>query len=315
MSPATGPHHVLLVPGFFGFTSFGDFAYWEHVRAVLAALGPPAGLDGERVVVRTVPTASLRLRAAALARAAHDVLDRHGGTLSIIGHSSGGLDARLLVTPDADLPTEVDVEAVARQVRSDHHRVGAAPGHAGGPLLQQPAGPANPEGPVGGHHLRRAGGPPAALGAAAALAAGGRRAHLRERRDAAAGRPAARLRAGPPPGAARVPGEPGVGPGPAPPAHAGRHGPLRRLHPRPPRRALRLRRDPRLAARAALLPAHRPLPVRAGQPRALPGAAPAGARRGLPLHRAGRGPAAGRAGPGLRRPHSARPPTTAWFPP
>jgi len=111
-------HHVLLVPGFFGFTGAGDFAYFGHVRDLLVDVGPGAGVDGEVRVVRTDPTATLRKRAARVAEAIAEVLDGPGGEVSIIGHSSGGLDARLVVSPDVSLPTEVDVERSARAVRS-----------------------------------------------------------------------------------------------------------------------------------------------------------------------------------------------------
>jgi hypothetical protein len=112
------PHHVLLIPGFFGFTTSGDFAYFGHVRDLIAEIGPPAGLDGEIRIVRTDPTASLSKRAARVAEAIGDLLDGPGGEVSLVGHSSGGLDARLAVTPKVSLPTDVDVERSARAVRA-----------------------------------------------------------------------------------------------------------------------------------------------------------------------------------------------------
>jgi triacylglycerol esterase/lipase EstA (alpha/beta hydrolase family) len=111
------PHHVLLIPGFFGFTGTRDFAYFGHVRDVLGECGPPAGLDGEIRLVRTDPTASLRKQAAHVAVAIADLLDGHGGEVSLVGHSSGGLDARLAVSPEVSLPAQVDVERCARAVR------------------------------------------------------------------------------------------------------------------------------------------------------------------------------------------------------
>jgi triacylglycerol lipase len=111
-----GPHHVLLVPGFFGFANLGDFAYFGHVREFLLERGRDAGIDGEVLVVTTVPTASLRKRAARLAETIAEVVDRAGGVVSIVGHSSGGLDARLVVTPDVHLPTDVAVERYAERV-------------------------------------------------------------------------------------------------------------------------------------------------------------------------------------------------------
>ncbi|HYG69221.1 MAG TPA: hypothetical protein VD838_16235 [Anaeromyxobacteraceae bacterium] len=113
-----GPHHVLLVPGFFGFANLGDFAYFGHVHDFLAERGRELGLDGEVAVVTTVPTASLRKRAALLAETIAALVDRTGGVVSIVGHSSGGLDARLVLTPDVHLPTELAVERCAERVCS-----------------------------------------------------------------------------------------------------------------------------------------------------------------------------------------------------
>ena len=77
------PHHVLLVPGFFGFTSRGDFTYFGHVRDLLVELGPRAGLDGEIRFVQTDPTASLRRRAARVVEAIGDLIDGPGGEVSL----------------------------------------------------------------------------------------------------------------------------------------------------------------------------------------------------------------------------------------
>jgi hypothetical protein len=111
-----GAHHVLLVPGFFGFATLGEFAYFAHVRDFLAEALPAAGVKGEVEVVHTIPTASLARRAAILADAVAPLAEK--GAVSLVGHSSGGLDARLLATPDAKLPTKADVERCARAVRA-----------------------------------------------------------------------------------------------------------------------------------------------------------------------------------------------------
>ena len=127
-------HHVLLVPGFFGFANLGDFAYFAHVQDFLLEHGPYFGIDGRILVAATEPTASLPRRAALLAEAISRVLDEAGGDVSIIGHSSGGLDARLLVTPGASLPTSVDVERCASSVRAV---VTVSTPHHGTPLAHQ----------------------------------------------------------------------------------------------------------------------------------------------------------------------------------
>ncbi len=111
-------HHVLLVPGFFGFANLGDFAYFGHVRDLLVEALPPLGVEGEVLVVRTVPTASLPKRAAILAEAVAKLLDKGDAAVSLVGHSSGGLDARLLASPGAALPTEADVGRCAAAVRN-----------------------------------------------------------------------------------------------------------------------------------------------------------------------------------------------------
>lgn len=128
---AKHPHHVLLVPGFFGFANLGDFAYFGHARDVLAAVGPLFGLDGDVRVVPTEPTATLPRRAALLCEALGRLLEEFPGTVSIVGHSSGGLDARLAVSPGVTLPTPADSERLASSVRSV---VTVATPHYGSPL-------------------------------------------------------------------------------------------------------------------------------------------------------------------------------------
>jgi triacylglycerol lipase len=128
-----GAHHVLLVPGFFGFATLGEFAYFAHVRDYLLEAGPRLGLRGQVEVVHTVPTASLRRRAAILVEAIARVLDASAGDadVSIVGHSSGGLDARLAVSPEVSLPTSADVERCASRVRAV---ISVAAPHAGTPV-------------------------------------------------------------------------------------------------------------------------------------------------------------------------------------
>jgi triacylglycerol lipase len=126
-----GAHHVLLVPGFFGFATLGEFAYFAHVRDFLVEALPKLGVRGEIEVVHTIPTASLQRRAALLAENAAKLLETKGGSLSLIGHSSGGLDARLFASPGTVLPTSVDVERLASNLRAI---VTVATPHFGTPL-------------------------------------------------------------------------------------------------------------------------------------------------------------------------------------
>src|SRR3990172_8925659 len=80
---------------------------------------------------RAAPPASLPRRAALLAESIAAVLQDSPGEVSLIGHSSGGLDARLLLTPGVSLPTSADVERCARSVRAV---VTIAAPHHGTPL-------------------------------------------------------------------------------------------------------------------------------------------------------------------------------------
>lgn len=106
--------HVLLVPGFFGFANLGDFTYFGHVRELLQEIGPEAGIDGEIRAVSTPPTASLPVRAARLVESIAELPE--GDRVALVGHSSGGLDARLAVTPHVELPTRADAERCAARV-------------------------------------------------------------------------------------------------------------------------------------------------------------------------------------------------------
>ncbi|WP_199589687.1 esterase/lipase family protein [Lujinxingia litoralis] len=112
-------HQVFLVAGFFGFSNLGGITYFHHVREALEDAFARAGHRVSVFSVPTLPTGSIRRRSAVLAEA----LARHAdtpGPIHLVGHSTGGLDTRLLVTQNVSLPvaSEIDVEALARRVRS-----------------------------------------------------------------------------------------------------------------------------------------------------------------------------------------------------
>jgi hypothetical protein len=102
---------VLLVPGFFGFGTFGregrpHIIYFDHVIKAMVAARPE--LSGRIHVHEPPPMGSLQSRVRSLQDA---VLLRLGGALvrgqtrgrgpriHLVGHSIGGLDARLLANP------------------------------------------------------------------------------------------------------------------------------------------------------------------------------------------------------------------------
>lgn len=136
-SPGSAPlaagqrHHVFLVPGFFGFANLGDLKYFAHVREVLAENFARHGVDAEIVPVRTWPTSSIRRRAQRLLQQVAEHAGHDDGPIHLIGHSSGGLDARLLVAQGSSLTTELPVEQLVARVRTV---VSVASPHYGTPL-------------------------------------------------------------------------------------------------------------------------------------------------------------------------------------
>ena len=124
-------HHIYLVPGFLGFANLGRIRYFGHVGRFLAERLGASGLEPHVHIVRTSPTASLPARAARVIEVIHATAERGGAPLHLIGHSSGGLDVRLLTAPGVALPTALDVERLAARVRTV---VTVATPHHGTPL-------------------------------------------------------------------------------------------------------------------------------------------------------------------------------------
>lgn len=90
-------HHVYLSPGMFGFGRLGSYNYFAHVERELTARFAAAGHELVTHVIEDLPTASIRRRASRLA----EVVARTsaGGMVHLLGHSTGGLDARLVASP------------------------------------------------------------------------------------------------------------------------------------------------------------------------------------------------------------------------
>ncbi|MEY2929544.1 MAG: hypothetical protein RL033_293 [Pseudomonadota bacterium] len=108
-------HHVLLVPGFFGFGSLGQISYFAGgIQQLLARSFERAGLQVQVTEVATLPTASIRVRAARVREALAAIAAAGDDHIHIIGHSTGGLDARLAIAPTASLPSRTKFEAFDR---------------------------------------------------------------------------------------------------------------------------------------------------------------------------------------------------------
>jgi triacylglycerol lipase len=123
-------HHVFLIPGFFGFVNFGRLVYFSHAREFLEDALAREGMSAEIHRVRLGPTSSLRVRAAQLLQFVRETAPEHA-PIHLIGHSTGGLDARLFASPGVVLDGGQDIESYARRVRSI---VAVATPHRGTPL-------------------------------------------------------------------------------------------------------------------------------------------------------------------------------------
>ena len=110
-------HHIYLSPGMFGFTRVASYDYFAHVDRALKARFRKAGEALETHVSDVPPTASVRRRAALLA----ELIARTSGDdgpIHLLGHSTGGLDARLVASPCAQLPTSTDATDWLPRLRS-----------------------------------------------------------------------------------------------------------------------------------------------------------------------------------------------------
>jgi hypothetical protein len=122
---------VFLVPGFFGFTSVGAVSYFEDVEQALGSALGRRGLEARIVRCATQPTASIPRRADALRRQVLDTGGLHARELHFIGHSTGGLDVRMLLTPGVRIAGGDSEERIARLTRA---AISVTTPHHGTPL-------------------------------------------------------------------------------------------------------------------------------------------------------------------------------------
>jgi hypothetical protein len=101
-------HRLYLSPGMFGFGKLATYDYFAHVQRALVKRFADAGERLEPHVVDVSPTASIRRRAVRLAELVSRTADDGAGKIHLFGHSTGGLDARLVSSPSARLPTAKD---------------------------------------------------------------------------------------------------------------------------------------------------------------------------------------------------------------
>ncbi|MEO6951559.1 MAG: hypothetical protein ABI321_07090 [Polyangia bacterium] len=108
---------LYLAPGMFGFGRLASFDYFAHVERALTERFMAAGSTVEIHVAEVSPTASVRRRAATLAALVGKTCG-DDGPIHLLGHSTGGLDVRLVASPGAALPSAEDAERWLPRLRS-----------------------------------------------------------------------------------------------------------------------------------------------------------------------------------------------------
>lgn len=98
-------HRLYLSPGFFGFGRLASYDYFAHLERALGERLRAQGEEVETHVVHVSPTASIRRRALKLTELVASTCGDgpQGGPIHLIGHSTGGLDARLVASPGVAL--------------------------------------------------------------------------------------------------------------------------------------------------------------------------------------------------------------------
>lgn len=116
-------HHIVLVPGLFGFARLGGFDYFMHVEEALASRFLERGADCEFVLVSSPPTGSIVHRTQVLMDAIQQSCADDSGAIHLVGHSTGGLDIRLLASPTAwpDLPDWFNRVRTVTSISAPHY--------------------------------------------------------------------------------------------------------------------------------------------------------------------------------------------------
>jgi triacylglycerol esterase/lipase EstA (alpha/beta hydrolase family) len=94
-------HRLYFSPGIFGFGRLASYDYFAHLVRALSDRIRAAGDTVETHVAQVAPTASIRRRAATLVELVTQTCEPsnpRGGPIHLIGHSTGGLDARLVAS-------------------------------------------------------------------------------------------------------------------------------------------------------------------------------------------------------------------------
>jgi triacylglycerol lipase len=122
---------VYLVPGFFGFDSVGTVNYFEDVVRSLDFALRRRGVNARIVRCMTQPTASIPRRADVLRRQVIRSGGLRASELHFVGHSTGGLDVRMLLTPGVKIARGASEARIAALTKT---AISVATPHHGTPL-------------------------------------------------------------------------------------------------------------------------------------------------------------------------------------
>jgi hypothetical protein len=114
----TIPHRVYFVPGMFGFGRLGTYDYFTHLRVGLEERFRRRGLTVAFEDVPAPPTSSLRHRTRILATTIARTAGGEQGPIHLVGHSTGGLDVRLLLSPSAHLGLNAELLSFRSRIRT-----------------------------------------------------------------------------------------------------------------------------------------------------------------------------------------------------
>jgi hypothetical protein len=90
----------------FGFGRLASYDYFVHLERALGDALRDRGQEVATWVVDVAPTASVRRRAARLAELVARTSNDGEGPIHLVGHSTGGVDARLVASPGVSLPCD-----------------------------------------------------------------------------------------------------------------------------------------------------------------------------------------------------------------